>query len=745
MAKTDAKAKRRSALGEDEYKRAVEILRREPNELEESIFLAMWSEHCSYKSSRAWLKLFPMESKRSLVGPGENAGALDIGDGYAAVFKIESHNHPSYIEPYQGAATGVGGILRDILALGARPVATLNSLSFGAVGAERVSYLINGVVGGIAGYGNSVGVPTIGGATRFDASYNGNCLVNVFNLGITRAEKIFCARAEGVGNRLIYYGARTGRDGIAGAQMASESFDDGESSDRPTVQVGDPFREKALIEASLELFKSGALIGIQDMGAAGLTSSSFEMAARAGSGARINLSAVPTREPGMTPREMMLSESQERMLLVVRPEDVARTKSILKKWGLEAEDIGEVTDTGSVELIYDGEIVADLPAAELSSKAPIYHRPYKESPEAARRRELDIDSIPEPTDYEASLIALLASPDLCSKEFIWRQYDHMVRTDTIERPGSDAAMIRIKGTSKAIAMSLDCNSRYCLLDPYEGAKQAVAEALINVAASGAEPIGLTNCLNFGDPEREEIMYQLVRAIEGIAEAARALEAPVVSGNVSLYNQTGQVAINPTPVIGAVGLLENVDKKVDSFFKRAGSKIVLIGRTRAELGGSAYLSELSGMIRGEPPRVDLKRVAALIGLARELVDAELVESIKDISEGGLLCALARSAFARDDDESSFGFSVATEGVGRADFYLFSESQARLIVSTDSARVDAVCARARSRGLESALIGEVTDSRVTVERNGARLIDTSIEKLYRPWRDAFEEMISNTPRS
>src|SRR5712692_9096634 len=593
-------------LNESEYKLIEQILGRAPNYTELGIFSVMWSEHCSYKSSRVHLRKFPTTGPRVVQGPGENAGVIDIGDGWVAAFKMESHNHPSFIEPYQGAATGVGGILRDIFTMGARPIACLDSLRFGDLNAPRMRYLVDGVVRGIGGYGNCIGIPTVGGETTFHSCYNGNILVNAFALGVTTRDKIFKGTASGVGNPIIYVGSKTGRDGIHGATMASAEFDETSEEKRPTVQVGDPFTEKLLLEACLEVMETDAIVGIQDMGAAGLTSSSFEMAGRAGTGIRLNLDNVPVRESGMTPYEIMLSESQERMLIVAkrgREDEVVR---IFEKWDLNAAIVGEVTNDGLVRVSWHGEEVASIPVGPISTEAPVYERPMAPPSSAAprhllpARREKDLD-------VTSTLLRLIASPNLCSKHWIYEQYDTTVRTNTIARPERrDAAIIRVKGTGRALALSSDVNPAYCYLDPYEGGKQAVAEAARNIAASGGRPVAITDCLNFGSPERPEIMWQFAECIRGISDACRTLETPVVSGNVSFYNETDGRAVYPTPTVGMVGILDRETDGCEIAFPEAGLDIILIGETRDELGGSEWQQRAMPDAVAMPPLVDLDR-------------------------------------------------------------------------------------------------------------------------------------------
>src|SRR3954451_5936381 len=591
-------------LSPEEYQRVLHALGREPNLLELGIFSVMWSEHCSYKSSRVHLKKLPTEAPWVICGPGENAGVIDIGDGDAAIFKMESHNHPSYIEPYQGAATGVGGILRDVFTMGARPVANLNALRFGSPDHPKTRHLVAGVVAGIGGYGNCVGVPTVGGEVNFDAAYDGNILVNAMTVGVARTDKIFYSAAAGIGNSVVYVGSKTGRDGIHGATMASADFSEDSEEKRPTVQVGDPFTEKLLSEACLELMASDAIVAIQDMGAAGLTSSSVEMASKGGVGIRLDMNKVPCRETGMTPYEMMLSESQERMLMVLKPGREGEAEKIFRKWELDFAVIGEVTDTGHMMLEFNGEVVCDIPLGPLADDAPLYERPY-----AIPKAPEPLADIPESSDIAADLLRLMASPALASRRWVWEQYDQSVGADTVQRPGGDAAVVRIHGSKKALAMTTDCTPRYCYADPYEGGMQAVAEAYRNLCAVGAKPLAITNCLNFGNPQRPEIMGQFVGCIEGIAEACRALDFPVVSGNVSLYNETksedgSSLAILPTPAMGGVGLLDDWEKSATIGLKAAGEHLVLIGHSDSHVGQSLWLNLCHGRRDGPPPKVDL---------------------------------------------------------------------------------------------------------------------------------------------
>src|SRR5262245_3236087 len=585
-------------LTPDEYEQILRTLGRIPTLEELGVFSVMWSEHCSYKSSRRFLRQLPTTGPEILQGPGENAGIVDVGDGLAVVFKIESHNHPSFIEPYHGAATGVGGILRDVFTMGARPVASLNSLRFGAIDHPRTPYLVKGVVAGIGGYGNSVGVPTVGGEVYFDAGYNGNILVNAFTLGVVRTDRIFRARAAGVGNPVIYVGSRTGRDGIHGASLlASREFDAKSEELRPAVQVGDPFTEKLLIEACLELMQKDLIVAIQDMGAAGLTSSSVEMAGRGGMGIVLNLDKIPTREENIIPYELLLSESQERMVIVAKAGHEEEVIGIFARWDLQAEVVGQVTDDGLFRTQWHGEEVVRIPVAALTDDAPVYERPATPPANLGERQQLDIASLPLPSDYGQVLLRLLASPNLASKEWVYRQYDSFVCGNTVVQPGSDAAIIRLKGTSKGIGLTVDCNSRYCLLDPYCGAQRAVAEGARNLAVSGARPVALSDCLNFGNPEKPEVMWQFQRAIAGVRDACLALGLAVVSGNVSFYNETEGTAIPPTPTVATVGILADVTRHVTQWFKREGDVIVLLGKTREELGASEYLALIHGRVAG----------------------------------------------------------------------------------------------------------------------------------------------------
>jgi phosphoribosylformylglycinamidine synthase subunit PurL len=664
-------------LTNDEYARIERTLGRAPTLPELGVFSVMWSEHCSYKSSRVHLRRFPTTGPRVLIGPGENAGAVDIGNGLAAVFKMESHNHPSQIEPYQGAATGVGGILRDVFTMGARPIALLDSLRFGRWDAPRTKELVRGVVHGIGGYGNCMGIPTVGGETRFHESYDQNCLVNAFCLGVVRQDRIFLGRAAGVGNPIYYVGARTGRDGIHGATMASESFDEGTDEKRPTVQVGDPFFEKLLLEACLELMERGCIVGIQDMGAAGLTSSSVEMAGRGGAGLVLELAQVPLRETGLTPYEILLSESQERMLVVIEEGRDADVGEVFEKWDLTWSRIGTVTDDGIWRCRFHGEEVAAIPVKALTDQAPVYERPMQRPSwqDGVQR----LDSIPALGDANAALLALLRSPDICDKTWIWRQYDTEVGTSTVVRPGADAALMRVDGTSSALALATDCNARHVFLDPRRGACGQVAESARNLACVGAEAVGLTDCLNFGSPERPEVMWQFSEAIDGISEACKALGIPVVSGNVSFYNESdvegAKSAIHPTPSVALVGLVPDASvPPPGSRFPSAGLEVALLGLAEGtHLGGSAYLSVVHGVERGLPPAVDLAAERALHDRVRTLVRSGVLEACHDASDGGLAVALAEMCM------DGIGAALELPGTGGLDARLFGEDHGRVLVA------------------------------------------------------------------
>ena len=665
-------------LSPEEYARVLHAMGREPNLTELGIFSVMWSEHCSYKSSRIHLKKLPTEAPWVICGPGENAGVIDIGDGQAAIFKMESHNHPSYIEPYQGAATGVGGILRDVFTMGARPVANMNALRFGRPDHPKMRHLISGVVRGIGGYGNCVGVPTVGGEVNFHPAYDGNILVNAMTVGIADTDKIFYSAATGLGNSIVYVGSKTGRDGIHGATMASADFGEDSEEKRPTVQVGDPFTEKLLIEACLELMATDAIVAIQDMGAAGLTSSSVEMASKGGCGIRLVMDNVPQRETGMTAYEMMLSESQERMLMVLKPGKEAMAEAIFRKWELDFAIIGEVTDTGRMVLEHHGAVVADIPLAPLADDAPLYDRPsLSRADYAAWAKVAPLGDVPESTDIGADLVKLMGSPDIASRRWIWEQYDNKVGGDTVQAPGGDAAVVRVHGSTKALAISTDCTPRYCYADPYEGGKQAVAETYRNISAVGATPLAITNCLNFANPQRPEIMAQIVHALEGMGDACRALDYPIVSGNVSLYNESkatgGGSAILPTPAIGGVGLMPDWSKTATIAFKGEGQAIWLIGGKGTHLGQSIWLREVQGKEAGAAPSVDLAAERANAEQVRQLVQDGIATAVHDIADGGLIVAVAEMALA-----GKIGATLDPMTTAEA----FGEDQARYVVTTSA---------------------------------------------------------------
>ncbi|MFM5924174.1 MAG: phosphoribosylformylglycinamidine synthase subunit PurL, partial [Novosphingobium sp.] len=677
-------------LSEEEYARVLHALGREPNMVELGIFSVMWSEHCSYKSSRIHLKKLPTEAPWVICGPGENAGVIDIGDGQAAIFKMESHNHPSYIEPYQGAATGVGGILRDVFTMGARPVANMNALRFGRPDHPKMKSLVKGVVAGIGGYGNCVGVPTVGGETNFHAAYDGNILVNAMTVGVADADKIFYSAATGIGNPIVYVGSKTGRDGIHGATMASADFGEDSEAKRPTVQVGDPFTEKLLIEACLELMATDAIVAIQDMGAAGLTSSSVEMATNGKAGIVLDMDKVPCREEGMTPYEMMLSESQERMLMVLKPGKEPMAEAIFRKWELDFAVIGEVTDTGHMVLTWQGETVCDIPLGPLAEDAPLYDRPHLSLEDyKAWARVAPLGQPPASADPSADLVKLMGCADLASRRWIWEQYDSQVGADTLQKSGGDSAVVRLHFTRNALAISTDCTPPYCYADPYEGGKQAVAETWRNICAVGAKPLAITNCLNFANPQRPEIMAQIVEALRGMGDACRALDYPIVSGNVSLYNESKATgcgsAILPTPAIGGVGLMADYGKSATIAFKDGAQKIILIGadpRATPELGQSLWLREIHGREDGAPPRVDLAAERRNGDFVRQLIEEDYVTAAHDVSDGGILVAVAEMALAGNIgarlEISAFEDLVDREKSRHA-LSLFAENQARFLIT------------------------------------------------------------------
>ncbi|MFQ5985135.1 MAG: phosphoribosylformylglycinamidine synthase subunit PurL [Alphaproteobacteria bacterium] len=711
-------------LTQQEYTHLCDALGRKPNLSELGIVAAMWSEHCSYKSSRVWLERLPTRAPWVICGPGENAGVVDIGDGQAVVFKMESHNHPSFIEPYQGAATGVGGILRDVFTMGARPVANLNSLRFGSPDHPKTRHLVAGVVGGIGGYGNCVGVPTVGGECTFHAAYNGNILVNAMTVGLAPADRVFYARAAGAGNPVVYVGSKTGRDGIHGATMASAGFDEEAEAKRPTVQVGDPFTEKLLLEACLELMATDAILAIQDMGAAGLTCSSVEMAAKGGVGIELDLDRVPLRERGMTAYEIMLSESQERMLMVLNRGREEAARAAFEKWELDFAVVGRVTDTGRLVVMMGGEVAADLPIAPLVNAAPVYERPWTPAPP---RQRVDPAEVPAPEDPGGCLKRLLMSPDLCSKRWIWEQYDHMVMADTVLRPGADAAVVRVHATGKGLALAIDCAPRYCAADPKAGGTQAAAEAWRNLTAVGARPLAVTDCLSFGSPERPEVMGQFVGCVEGLAEACLKLDFPVVSGNVSFYNETNNRAVLPTPAVGGVGLIADLDRMVTPDVKRAGDALILVGATEGWLGASLYLREIAGSEAGAPPPVNLEAERSNGDFVRGVIEAGRVAACHDLSDGGLAVAVAEMAMA-----GGIGAKVEIPEDGPpAHAWLFGEDQGRYLLEVGADHADEVLAAAAATGVPARAIGVVAGDALTV----GEAVSISIAEL----RDAHERWL------
>jgi phosphoribosylformylglycinamidine synthase len=752
---------REHGLTPEEFEKIKQLLGgREPTLTELGIFSVMWSEHCSYKSSRVHLKRLPTRSRLVVQGPGENAGIVDIGDGWACAFKIESHNHPSFIEPFQGAATGVGGILRDIFTMGARPVAVMDSLRFGPIQAGGVGRppssasskdihknhsVLEGVVSGIASYGNCFGVPNLGGETKFEPCYSGNPLVNAFALGLVRRDQIFYAKAAGEGNPVIYVGSKTGRDGIHGATMASEEFSEASEAKRPNVQVGDPFLEKLLLEACLEAMQTGAIVGIQDMGAAGLTCSTCEMGARGGVGTEIELDLVPQRETGMSPYEIMLSESQERMLLVAQKGREQVVFRVFEKWGLDAVEVGRVTTDGKMRVLHHGEVVAEIPNQALTDDAPVYKRPLERwEPPVPREMPEHIKLAETSADLTSHLKRLLATPNICGKRWIWQQYDSMVQTNTVEGPGAgDAGVIRIKGSQRGVAMALDGNGRWCYLDPRLGAMHAVAEAARNVACAGATPIGGTNCLNFGNPEKPHIMWQFSQVIDGITKACEELEIPITGGNVSFYNETLGEGIYPTPVLGIVGLLEDVHKAVRPDFREPGRAIVLLRAGEAgdatdaasEFGSSEYAKEILGEVWGYPPELELQKEAALQRALAEMAQIEILDSAHDCSEGGIAVTLAESGFAK-----GIGMSVdlASHDLP-AEFALFGEDASRVVVSCDHEKLGAIKQVALKYGIKAELIGDTTPERLEIRLDGRVVVSAPLAELREVYEGALEQAL------
>ncbi|SEM22038.1 phosphoribosylformylglycinamidine synthase subunit II [Paenibacillus sp. cl141a] len=717
-------------VSDSEYELICSFMGRKPNYTEIGVFSVMWSEHCAYKNSKPLLRRFPTSGPRVLMGPGEGAGIVDIGDNQAVVFKIESHNHPSAVEPYQGAATGVGGIIRDIFSMGARPVAILNSLRFGKLESDRVKYLFEHVVSGIAGYGNCIGIPTVGGEVVFDESYEGNPLVNAMCVGVIDHDKIQRGVAKGVGNPVFYVGPPTGRDGIHGATFASVELTEESEANRTAVQVGDPFMEKLVMESCLELIDSGIVLGIQDMGAAGLTCSSAEMASKAGNGLELYLDQVPQREEGMTPYEMMLSESQERMLFVVEPKHEAQAREIFERWGVICAKVGKVTDDGRLKLIHHGEVVGDMPVKALVDECPIYNKPSQEPAYYQEQAAVDTLRYEEVKDLGGALKKVLASPSLASKAWVYNQYDYMVRTSTAVRPGSDAAVVTVHGTRKALAMTTDCNGRYVYLDPELGGRIAVSEAARNIVCSGAEPLAITDNLNFGSPEKPEIFWQMEKAVDGMAEACRELETPVIGGNVSLYNENAKGAIYPTPVVGMVGLIHDTDHITTQAFKAEGDAIYVLGDTRAELGGSEFQAILHGVSEGRPPELNLDTEKKLLGGVLKAIQSGLVQSAHDVSEGGLAAALAESCIS-----GGIGASVKWATELRNDVALFSESQSRIVLSASPDHKNALEKLLQEAGVPFTALGVVGGNKLSININGASALEESVEALKSVWEDAI----------
>jgi phosphoribosylformylglycinamidine synthase len=713
-------------LNEDEYARILKLMGREPSLVELGIFSVMWSEHCSYKSTRVHLRKLPTKAPWVLQGPGENAGVIDIGDGDAAIFKMESHNHPSFIEPYQGAATGVGGIMRDVFTMGARPIAMMNALRFGEPDHPKTRHLVDGVVRGIGGYGNCMGVPTVGGEVNFHESYNGNILVNAMCVGLARTDKIFLSAAKGAGNPVVYIGSKTGRDGIHGATMASAEFDDASEEKRPTVQVGDPFTEKLLLEACLELMATDAIIAIQDMGAAGLTSSSAEMGDKGGSGIELDLDKVPQRETNMTAYEMMLSESQERMLAVLKPGREAEAEAIFRKWELDFAVIGITTDTHRLVVRHKGKVEADMPITALADAAPVYERPYERREPATGSARFDPDA-----PLIKSLVTILGSPDMCSRRWVWEQYDYTVMADTVQCPGGDAAVVRVHGTHKALAITTDVTPRYCAADPFEGAKQAVAEAYRNISAVGAVPLAVTDNLNFGNPQKPGTMWEIVAGVDGIGEACRALDFPVISGNCSLYNETNGEGIFPTPAIGGVGLMKDVHRMATIALKRDDDVLMLIGDTRGHMGQSVYLREIEGREDGSAPSVDLAAERRSGAFVRRLIEDGRCDTCHDLSDGGLLVALSEMAMAGD-----IGLEVGVAGttVDAIPFF-FGEDQARYVIAVPQKEADKIEGELREAGIIHAIIGKTHAAKTLAVTNEGEIALADLRKVHESWFPAY----------
>ena len=715
-------------INEEEYQFILESLNREPSITELGIFSAMWSEHCSYKSSKTWLRKLPTKNNKVIQGPGENAGVIDLGDGDAAVFKMESHNHPSFIEPYQGAATGVGGIMRDVFTMGARPVALLNSIRFGDISHAKTKHLLNGVVSGIGGYGNCMGVPTVGGEVEFNSCYNDNILVNAMCVGIAKIDKIFYSKATGIGNSVVYVGSKTGRDGIHGATMASAEFDDDSDEKRPTVQVGDPFAEKLLLEACLELMTKDVIIAIQDMGAAGLTSSAVEMASKGNVGIDLNLDLVPCRETEMSAYEIMLSESQERMLMIIEPDKEQKAKAVFEKWGLDFATIGILTDTNHLIVKHHDELKAEIRLDILESGAPSYNRPYK----IIKEEEFDQSLVKKTSDLPLKTLEnLLNSPNLCSRKWVWEQYDHMVMNDTVLRPGGDAAIVRVHGTNKGLAISADSTPRYCSADPVEGGRQVIAESWRNITSVGAMPIAITDCMNFGNPEKEEIMGQFAGVVTGMIEACETLDYPVVSGNVSLYNETNGKGINPTPAIGGVGLIKDLNHFSTPSIKREGDNILLLGQTNGYLGQSIYAKEILNNTSGLPPKIDLKSEKKIGDTVRDLININKIDTVHDVSDGGFLVALAEMSIS-----GNIGVRINLDKENLNDKFLFGEDQGRYIISISDKQMSEITKIFNDREIFFQKVGKTCGKKLIINDNEEVEIEV-LKNLHENWFNKYLE--------
>ena len=715
-------------INEEEYQFILESLNREPSITELGIFSAMWSEHCSYKSSKTWLRKLPTKNNKVIQGPGENAGVIDLGDGDAAVFKMESHNHPSFIEPYQGAATGVGGIMRDVFTMGARPVALLNSIRFGDISHAKTKHLLNGVVSGIGGYGNCMGVPTVGGEVEFNSCYNDNILVNAMCVGIAKIDKIFYSKATGIGNSVVYVGSKTGRDGIHGATMASAEFDDDSDEKRPTVQVGDPFAEKLLLEACLELMTKDVIIAIQDMGAAGLTSSAVEMASKGNVGIELNLDLVPCRETEMSAYEIMLSESQERMLMIIEPDKEQKAKAVFEKWGLDFATIGILTDTNHLIVKHHDELKAEIRLDILESGAPSYNRPYK----IIKEEEFDQSLVKKTSDLPLKTLEnLLNSPNLCSRKWVWEQYDHMVMNDTVLRPGGDAAIVRVHGTNKGLAISADSTPRYCSADPVEGGRQVIAESWRNITSVGAMPIAITDCMNFGNPEKEEIMGQFAGVVTGMIEACETLDYPVVSGNVSLYNETNGKGINPTPAIGGVGLIKDLNHFSTPSIKREDDNILLLGQTSGYLGQSIYAKEILNNTSGLPPKIDLKSEKKIGDTVRDLININKIDTVHDVSDGGFLVALAEMSIS-----GNIGVRINLDKENLNDKFLFGEDQGRYIISISDKQMSEITKIFNDREIFFQKVGKTCGKKLIINDNEEVEIEV-LKNLHENWFNKYLE--------